>query len=57
VVLTNVTLPVTKTAAQFLDAKNSDQAQAKIKLSADSEPEGIVNLDLAARPATAPWRP
>ena len=56
-VLTNVTLPVTKAAAQLLDAKNSGQALTKIKLSADSEAEGIVNLDLAAGPATAPWRP
>jgi hypothetical protein len=46
VVLTNVTLPVTKAAAQLLDAKNSEQALAKIKLSADSEAEGIVNVDL-----------
>jgi len=55
VVLTNVTLPVTKAAAQLLDAKNSDQALAKIKLSADSEAEGIVNVDLVVVDPDAKW--
>ena len=55
VVLTNVTLPVTKGAAQLLDAKNSDQALAKIKLSADSEAEGIVNVDLVVVDPDAKW--
>ncbi len=55
VVLTNVTLPVTKAAGQLLDAKNSDQALAKIKLSADSEAEGIVNVDLVVVDPDAKW--
>jgi hypothetical protein len=54
-VLTNVTLPVTKAAAQLLDAKNSEQALAKIKLSADSEAEGIVNVDLVVVDPDARW--
>jgi len=55
VVLTNVALPVTKGAAQLLDAKNSDQALAKIRLSADSEAEGIVNVDLVVVDPEAKW--
>jgi RNase H-fold protein (predicted Holliday junction resolvase) len=55
VVLTNVALPVTKGAAQLLDAKNSDQALAKIRLSADSEADGIVNVDLVVVDPEAKW--
>ncbi|MBS0248400.1 MAG: hypothetical protein JSR61_17430 [Proteobacteria bacterium] len=55
VVLTNVALPVTKGAAQLLNANNSDQALAKIRLSADSEAEGIVNVDLVVVDPEAQW--
>lgn len=55
VVLSNVALPVTKGAAQLLDAKNSDQALAKIRLSADSEAEGIVNVDLVVVDPETKW--
>jgi hypothetical protein len=55
IVLTNVSLPLTKGAAQLLDARNSDEDLAKIRLSADSEAEGIVNLDLVVVDPEAGW--
>lgn len=39
----------------MLDAKNSDQALAKIRLSADSEADGIVNVDLVVVDPEAKW--
>lgn len=55
IVLTNVPLPVTKAAAQLLDARNSDEDLSKIRLSADSEAEGIVNVDLVVVDPEAGW--
>jgi hypothetical protein len=55
VVLTNVSLPLTKGAAQLLDARNSDEDLANIRLSADSEADGIVNLDLVVVDPEARW--
>ena len=46
IVLPKVTLPLTKAALQLVDGKNSDENLAKIRLSADSEADGMVNLDL-----------
>src|SRR5664280_1731621 len=55
IVMTNVGLPVTKGAVQLLDAKNSDQDLARINLSADSESEGIVSVDLVVVDPEAGW--
>jgi hypothetical protein len=55
IVLTNVALPVTKGAVQLLDARNSDEDLANIRLLADSEAEGIVNLDLVVVDLEASW--
>jgi hypothetical protein len=55
IVLTNVGLPVTKGAAQLLDARNSDENLANIRLLADSEAEGIVNVDLVVVDPAASW--
>ncbi|MCK9909312.1 hypothetical protein MXD81_09235, partial [Microbacteriaceae bacterium K1510] len=55
IVLTNVPLPVTKAAAQLLDARNSDEDLSKIRLSADSEAEGIVNVDLVVVDPEMGW--
>ncbi|MCK9913328.1 hypothetical protein MXD81_29520 [Microbacteriaceae bacterium K1510] len=55
IVLTNVALPLTKGAIQLLDAKNTDENLARIRLSADSEAEGIVNVDLVVVDPEAGW--
>ena len=55
IVLTNVPLPLTKGAAQLLDARNSDEDLANIRLSADSEAEGIVNVDMVVVDPEAGW--
>jgi hypothetical protein len=55
IVLTNVSLPLTKGAAQLLDAKNSDEDLAKIRLSADSEADGMVNVDLVVVDPDTGW--
>lgn len=55
IVLTNVALPLTKGAIQLLDARNSDENLARIKLSADSEASGIVNIDLVVVDPEAGW--
>jgi hypothetical protein len=55
IVLTNVALPLTKGATQLLDAKNADEDLGKIRLSADSEAEGIVNVDLVVVDPDAGW--
>jgi hypothetical protein len=55
IVITNVALPLTKGAAQLLDAKNSDEDLSKIRLSADSEADGIVNVDLVVVDPEAAW--
>jgi hypothetical protein len=55
IVLTNVPLPLTKGAAQLLDARNSDRDLSKIRLAADSEAEGIVNVDLVVVDPEAGW--
>lgn len=54
-VLTNVSLPLTKGATQLLDAKNSDDDLGRIKLSADSEADGIVSLDLVVVDPEVGW--
>jgi hypothetical protein len=55
IVLPKVALPLTKAALQLLDGKNSDESLAKIRLSADSEADGIVNLDLCVVDPEAGW--
>jgi hypothetical protein len=55
IVLTNVPLPLTKGAAQLLDARNSDEDLSNIRLSADSEAEGIVNVDMVVVDPEAGW--
>ncbi len=55
IVLPKVALPFTKAALQLLDGKNSDESLAKIRLSADSEADGIVNLDLCVVDPEAGW--
>ncbi|MGA2568426.1 MAG: hypothetical protein ABSF41_16550 [Pseudolabrys sp.] len=55
IVLPKVALPLTKAALQLLDCKNSDESLAKIRLSADSEADGIVNLDLCVVDPEARW--
>jgi hypothetical protein len=55
IVLTNVSLPLTKGAAQLLDARNSDEDLANIRLSADSEAEGMVNVDLVVVDPEVRW--
>ena len=55
VVLPNVAIPLTKAALQLLDAKNTDETLSKIKLSADSEASGIVNVDLVVVDPEAGW--
>ncbi len=55
IVLTNVALPLTKGAIQLLDAKNADEDLGRIRLSADSEAEGIVNVDLVVVDPDARW--
>jgi hypothetical protein len=55
IVLPNVSLPLTKAALQLLDGKNSDETLAKIRLSADSEADGMVNLDLCVVDPKAYW--
>jgi hypothetical protein len=55
IVLTNVPLPLTKGAAQLLDARNSDKDLSRIRLSADSEAEGIVNVDLVVVDPETGW--
>jgi hypothetical protein len=55
IVLPNVTIPLTKAATQLLDAKNTDATLSKIKLSADSEAAGIVNVDLVVVDPEAGW--
>jgi hypothetical protein len=46
---------LTKGATQLLDAKNADEHLGKIRLSADSEAEGIVNVDLVVVDPDAGW--
>ena len=53
--LPNVAIPLTKAALQLLDAKNTDETLSKIKLSADSEASGIVNVDLVVVDPEAGW--
>lgn len=55
IVLPNVTIPLTKAATQLLDARNTDATLSKIKLSADSEAAGIVNVDLVVVDPEARW--
>ena len=55
IVLPNVAIPLTKAALQLLDAKNTDVTLSKIKLSADSEADGIVNLDMVVVDPEARW--
>ena len=55
IVLPNVAIPLTKAALQLLDAKNTDETLSKIKLSADSEADGIVNVDLVVVDPEAGW--
>lgn len=55
VVLLHVDLPLTKGAQQLLEAKNSDQDLARINLLADSESDGIVNVDLVVVDPEAGW--
>jgi len=55
IVVPNAELPLTKGAAQLLDAKNSDLNLSKIKLSVDSEADGIVNVDLVVVDPEASW--
>ena len=55
IVLPKVSLPLTKAALQLLDGKNSDESLAKIRLSADSEADGMVNLDLCVVDPEAHW--
>ena len=55
IVLPNVAIPLTKAALQLLDAKNTDMTLSKIKLSADSEADGIVNVDLVVVDPEARW--
>jgi hypothetical protein len=55
IVLPNVAIPLTKAALQLRDAKNTDETLSKIKLSADSEADGIVNLDMVVVDPEARW--
>jgi hypothetical protein len=55
IVVPNAELPLTKGAAQLLDAKNSDENLSKIKLSVDSEADGIVTVDLVVVDPEAGW--
>jgi len=55
VLLPNVAIPLTKAALQLLDAKNTDETLSKIKLAADSEASGIVNVDLVVVDPEAGW--
>ncbi len=54
-VLTNVTLPLTKGAQQLLAARNHDENLAKIRLSADSEADSIVKVDLVVVDPEVGW--
>ena len=55
IVLTGVSLPLTKGAKQLLAARNPDESLARIKLSADSEADGIVKADLVVVDPDAGW--
>ena len=55
IVLTNVSLPLTKGAKQLLDAHNSEKDLARIKLAADSEAYGIVKVDLVVVDPDSGW--
>jgi hypothetical protein len=55
IVLPSVAIPLTKAALQLLDAKNTDETLSKVKLSADSEAAGIVNVDLVVVDPEAGW--
>lgn len=55
IVLPNAELPLTKGAKQLLDARNSDRSLARIKLSADSEADSRVNVDLIVVDPDAGW--
>ena len=54
-VRTNVDLPLVTGARQLLDARNSDQALANIRLSVDSEADSIVNVDLVVVDPDRGW--
>ena len=55
IVLTNVSLPLTKGAKQLLAARNPDENLAKIKLAADLEADGIVKVDLVVVDPDTGW--
>ena len=55
IVLTNENIPLTKGAKQLLEAKNSNRSLAGIRLAADSEADGMVNVDLVVVDPDAGW--
>ena len=55
IVLTNENIPLTKGAKQLLEAKNSNRSLAGIRLAADSEADGMVNVDLVVVDPEAGW--
>ena len=55
IVLTNVSLPLTKGAKQLLAARNPDESLARIKLAANSEADGIVKVDLVVVDPDTGW--